>query len=128
MTQRPNHEARTDLYGKVTGRHFWADHEAMPDRPQGLHAYTVHPTPEAALDSLHAEAGARLERGEMKDGRHKFTVYEHVGRAEPDKVVQGFHEVKDGKTVEGTGNGFAPDLGGAKNYIKGWFDATNGRQ
>jgi hypothetical protein len=84
-------------------------------------------TPEAAIDNLHSEAKSVEGFGDLKDGRHKFTVYEHIRGEGARPVVQGFHEVKDGKTVEGTGNGWAPDLGGAKNYIKGWFDATNPR-
>lgn len=108
-------------------RHFWAEHEGLPNRPKGLHAFTVEKTPEAALDNLHSEAQTVEGHGHLKDGRHKFTVYEHMPESpgRPRAVVQGFHEVRNGKTVEGTGSGFAPDLGGAKNYIKGWFENTN---
>jgi hypothetical protein len=87
-------------------------------------------TPEGAIDNLAGEASIMEGQGVLKDGRHKFTVYEHRPESpgKPEAVVQGFHEVKDGKTVHGTGNGWAPDLGGAKDYIKGWFETTNGRQ
>lgn len=119
----PYERARSFSAAQAAPRQFWAEHEGLPDRPKGAHAFTLENTPEAAIDNLRDEASSVESRGGLKDGRHKFTVFEHTPTG-PKAVVQGFHEVRNGKTVEGTGSGFAPDLGGAKNYIKGWFAAT----
>jgi len=79
-------------------------------------------SPEGAISNLQAEVSHVEGRRGIKDGRHKFTVYEHNPSGNPTPLLQGFHHVSEGKTVEGTGSGFAPDLGGAKNFIKPWSE------
>lgn len=103
--------------GRGTGRetYYHVEHEGLqnmePGRQRGLTNYNYGTSVNGAMNTLRNEIAAR-ENGQGKmvpDGRHKYTVYKHTEKG-PEAHLIGFHEVKDGKTVAGTGTGFAPDL------------------
>lgn len=120
MSQREGHEGRTDLYQKA--KNYWFEHPGMPQRPTGLHAYTVGSTPMEALENVRSEAAGAEGTNRLEDGHHMVRLMEH----DPNEgggakhVYSISHTVEQGKTAAGRG-GFIPSMQNAHtdDYLKG---------
>lgn len=112
---RPGHEARTDLYDGARGKEkqYWVEHPGMPDRPKGLHAYTVSDTPAGALENVKSEIAAKEGNGGMQDGHHILHLMSTDGSGAGAKKEYAIsHTVKDGRSAHG-GSAFIPSVNNA---------------
>jgi hypothetical protein len=108
MTQRENHEARTDLYEKAK---YWIEHPGMPDRPKGLHATTVASTPLGALNNVRSEIAAKEGTSGLEDGNHYLSLMSSDGSGEGAKKEYVLtHRVEDNRTAKNQNNFLLPSV------------------
>lgn len=108
MTQRENHEGRTDLYEKAK---YWIEHPGMPDRPRGLHATTVAPTPLGALENVRSEINAKEGTSGLEDGNHYLTLMSSDGSGEGAKKEYVLtHRVDGNRTAKNQNNFLLPNV------------------
>ena len=121
-TNSPGHEGRTDLYEKAKpAKQYWVEHPGMPDRPTGLHAYTVSDSPAGALENVRSEIAAKEGTPGLKDGYHILHLMSHDGTGVAKKEYSVSHNVEGGRTVPGSA-GFIPTVGNAhhdKTFMAG---------